>query len=217
MTIQPTPEDVNRTDRIDATQRIGEDQKKGIGAQPFQSYMEQAPQANPLTQQAASLSPFDLAHGQTVLPAAPTIPMLLAQATQTQAALGDVANQLSTPNLKLKQAHKYLLRNKLQDANTNLRVVNEKLGTPIPAAKEEAATATGPIAKFLGFVSDGQLQLQSAVGQLNALKEKKETLTPGDFLLIQVKLNKAQQEIEYSSVLLSKVVDDIKQLMNIQL
>jgi len=42
-------------------------------------------------------------------------------------------------------------------------------------------------------------------------------MNPGDILLIQVKLAKAKQELEYSSVLLSTAVRDIKTLFNIQL
>jgi hypothetical protein len=36
-------------------------------------------------------------------------------------------------------------------------------------------------------------------------------------LLIQVKMNKAQQALEYSSVLLGKAVEDIKTLFNVQI
>jgi hypothetical protein len=42
-------------------------------------------------------------------------------------------------------------------------------------------------------------------------------MSPGDFLLVQLKLNKAQQLLEFSSVLLSNAVSDIKQFMQIQI
>ena len=49
------------------------------------------------------------------------------------------------------------------------------------------------------------------------MKLKGGSLSPAALLTIQVKLAKAQQELEYSSVLLSKAVDDIKTMFNIQL
>ncbi len=48
--------------------------------------------------------------------------------------------------------------------------------------------------------------MQSAQQQLQNLKDKGKSINPGDFLLVQVKMNKAQQEIEFTSVLLSNAV-----------
>ena len=209
-----TPDNL-RPERIDPTKRIGEEAK--VPSTPSRSFETFMQQPNPLTQSPTqSLSPFDLAHGQTVLPATPTPETLMAQAKMAQTTLGDVSTQLSTPNLKLKQAHKYLLKNKLTDANAHLRAANIKLGAETPEEKA-LPPGTGPVAKFLNFVTDGQNQLDSSIRQLSAIKDKGMQMNPADFLLVQIKLNKAQQEIEYSSVLLSKVIDDMKTLMNIQL
>jgi len=71
--------------------------------------------------------------------------------------------------------------------------------------------------RFLSLISDGQNQLEAAQEQLASLQKRGESLSPGDMLLVQIKLNKAQQEIEYSSLLLSKAIDDMKMMMNIQL
>lgn len=208
----------NPTERLDGIKPIGED-RGAPGQLPtssFQSYME-APAKNPLAQaQGSTLSPFDLGHGKTTMTASPTLDTLVSQTKMAHTSLGDISAQLSTPNLKLKQSQKLLLRNKLTEANTHLRSASATMGAEVPKEKIVPPGA-GPVQKFLGYVSDGQTMMDSAIQQLASLKDKQGTLTPGDFLLIQLKLNKAQQEIEYSSVLLSKVIDDMKTLMNIQL
>lgn len=210
----PKPEDITR---LNIAGPVGEEQKKpSMGAPSFQSYM-QSGEPNPLLQgpKTAQVSPFDLAHGQ-VPAAGPTMTTLVAQANSAQSALGDLSNQLSTPNLKLKQSSKYILKNKLASAKANIRSASAKMGAN-EAPDKEIPTGAGPIQKFLALVTDGQNQLEEAKKQIQTLKDKGVGISPGDMLLIQIKLNKAQTEIEYSSVLLSKAVDDMKMLMNIQL
>lgn len=130
--------------------------------------------------------------------------------------LGDINNQLQTPNLKLKQSQRYLLRNKLTSANSYLNAANTKMGVEAPTDSGESKR-TGIVGKFLDYVDEGQNNLMTAQKQLMDLKSKGESLNPGDFLSIQVKLAHAQQEIEYASIMLSKAVEDMKTLFNIQL
>ncbi len=52
---------------------------------------------------------------------------------------------------------------------------------------------------------------------LAQISAKGEQMSPSDMLMVQIKLNKAQQELEYSSLLLGKAIDDLKMMMNIQL
>ena len=207
----PGPENIPKLNQMVP---IGEEQKSAP-TQPFSSYMKNV-EPNPLLgQKTPQISPFDLAHGQ--LPAAgPTMGTILAQATQAQATLGDLSTQLNTPGLKLKQSSKYILKNKLSSAKAHIRSAASKMGAE--EVKDAPVLAgSGPLQKFLALVTDGQNQLENAQDLLKGLKDKGENLSPGDMLMIQIKLAKAQQEIEYSSILLSKAVDDIKMLINIQL
>lgn len=209
------PEDVPR---IQTTTPISEGESKlpTETVRPFSSYME-AGQPNPLLTAGKSpqVSPFDLAHGAVPAPG-PTFDTLQQQAKVTQTALGDVANQLNTPKLKLKQSTKYLLKNKLNSANGHIRSASTKLGAP-EVEKQEVPAGAGPLQKFLATVTDGQKQLDASQQFLSDLSKKGEEMKPADMLLVQIKLAKAQQEIEYSSMLLSKAVDDLKMMMNIQL
>lgn len=218
-------EKIPGTDKIESTPRLGEETGK-TPSQSFQSYMDQAggqakggmlggPEAS---KGPAMASPFDLAGGQP-LATGPTMQSLLAQTMQAHASLGDISSALSTPNLKLKQSQKYLLKNKLTSAKAHLRSANSKLGTdPIPDDKEEGESASkNPFGKFLSLVTDGQNQLQAAQHQLKSMDNTGSNINPAELLLVQIKLNKAQQEIEYSSIILSNAVSDIKMLFGIQL
>jgi hypothetical protein len=42
-------------------------------------------------------------------------------------------------------------------------------------------------------------------------------MSPADFLIVQIRMSQAQQEIEYSSLLLGKVIDSIRTTLSIQI
>jgi hypothetical protein len=204
------------SDRIGATDKIGSKENMGTPTQSFQSFMDETKAGGSAKTATPSMSPFDLAHGPTTLPANPSFNTLLTQTQAVQSAFGGVQTQLSYPDLKLKQSTKYVLKNKLPEANSLLRTVNMKLGTEPPP---ETPTPAGmnPVMKFLNMVTDGQNQLDSAKMQLSKLRDQGGHLNPGDMLMIQVKMSQAQQLIEFSSIVLSKAVDGFKQMMQIQL
>jgi hypothetical protein len=104
----------------------------------------------------------------------------------------------------------------MADANDNLRTFNAKLGAQAPE-EPDISKFTGPLGRFFAYLTDGQNQMEAAKQQLQNLKSQGSNISPGDFLLVQVKLNKAQQLLEFTSVLLSNAVSDIKQLMQVQL
>lgn len=209
------PDDVSKLDPI---RSIGEEQKSTGTPTPgkgFESYMEKAGEQMQGTGKTPAASPFDLAQTQPPLTTGPTFDSLLSQVKQSQTMLGDMNSDLNTKNLKLKQSQRYLLRSKLNNANGYLKAANAKMGAEAPTPPP--STGGGIMGKFLDYVSDGQSNLVAAQQQLMNLKGKGEALKPADFLAIQIKLAHAQQEIEYASIMLSKAVDDMKTLMNIQL
>lgn len=211
----PGPDDVSKLDPI---RRIGEEQKSTGTPTPgkgFESYMEKASEQTQGSGKATAASPFDLVQTQPPLTTGPTFDSLMGQVKSSQVMLGDMNNDLNTKNLKLKQSQRYLLRSKLNNANNYLKAANTKMGAEVPATPPSAGG--GIIGKFLDYVSEGQSNLAAAQGQLMNLKGKGDALKPADFLAIQLKLAHAQQEIEYASIMLSKTVDDMKTLMNIQL
>jgi hypothetical protein len=147
-------------------------------------------------------------------PAAPAIDTLIAQISTSQDSLANVRNKLNV-NPPMKRAQMHLVRNRLTDASTYLRAANAKLGAETPPMPSQAGAR--PIERFLNYVTDGENQLAAAQDKIGDMQKSGNQLRPADFLIVQIKLSQAQQEIEYSSVLLSKVIDSIKSTLNIQL
>jgi len=208
------PDDVTKLDPI---RRVGDDQKSTTSApgKGFESYMDKAGEQMQGTGKTTAVSPFDLANAQAPLATGPTFDSLISQIKASQTMLGDMNNDLNTKNLKLKQSQRYLLRSKLGNANNYLKAANAKMGAEAPTPP--SSSGGGIMGKFLDYIADGQSNLSAAQQQLMNLKGKGDALKPADFLAIQLKLAHAQQEIEYASIMLSKAVDDMKTLMNIQL
>lgn len=180
----------------------------------FQEYKESAPSA-PQPGTPSEISPMDLA-SKAGISTTPTFQSLLAQAGNARDTLGEVEKNLKTPNLKFKKSQSDLLQSKLKNANDHLASANQKMGANVPPDTQISADAN-PVERFIGLVTDGQNKFYEAHDKLKQINTSGQVLQPADMLLIQIKLSQAQQELEYSSVLLSKVVDSLKQIINIQI
>lgn len=205
--------------RVFSTESIGVGEKEHMALpnQSFSSFMQKGT-ASPMETAGKSsmISPFNLMQGQAPVATTPNMATLLAQINNVHSTLGDISTQLNTPNLKLKASTKYLVKGKLADANEALRTFNAKIGAEVPETPA-AAKFSGPLGRFFAYLNDGQAQMEQAKLQLQKMKESGGHLSPGDFLLVQTRLNKAQQLLEFTSVLLSNAVSGIKQLMQVQL
>ena len=214
MSPQKPPSDVPEYGRIEPEKSMPTGPQSKPDAKAFESYMNEKAE-KPEGQEAPS--PLQLPSGKEQQAAiAPSIDTLQGQISETTTKLNDIKDKLQTPNLNLKNSHQKLLNTKLTEANDHLQKATEYLGTneitptPIP---EDA----GPVTKFLGYLTDGQNRLNQAKEQLKQISAKKGQLQPAEMMLIQINLSQAQQEIEFSSVLLSKVTDALKQTLSIQL
>ncbi|MCB1107525.1 MAG: hypothetical protein KDK76_05455 [Chlamydiia bacterium] len=212
------PEEISSPTNIDPTKSIqpGEqEQSKPTGD--FQSFMKEGQGPQSPGTKTEGPTPFDLAaSGQQAVTPGPTNESILGQMNSTASVLGDLQNQLNNKNLNLRQSQKYLLRNKLTSANQNIRAAASKAGVDTGPPLSQFSRQS-PINRFLGILTDSQTQLAEAQNKIQQLNIKGQSVSPGEILLIQVKLSKAQQELEYSSVLLSTATSDIKTLFNIQL
>jgi hypothetical protein len=138
------------------------------------------------------------------------------QMKATSSQLGDINQKLNTPNLKLKPSEKFLVRSKLEDAHTNIREAAQKVGVE-PTSDIDTKGLQNPIAKFMALIGDGQEQLESAQNMLSKMSSSGQLVNPGDLLLAQVKINRAQQQLDFSSIVLSKAIEGIKTLFNVQI
>jgi flagellar hook-basal body complex protein FliE len=134
----------------------------------------------------------------------------------------NLQNQFNNPNLKLSSAQQTNIKNKLFAAGDYLQAAYSKLGADTQSGEQDQnaggapSKGKGPIAQFLNFLTDGIQQLESTKTHVHNIG-KQGVLSPGDFLLIQLKLSKAQQELEFTGVLLSKTIDGFKQIMGVQI
>lgn len=190
-----------------------------------------SPSISPSSLQPPSASPSPMSMIQkTMIPTPNTPQMLLAQLQAAQTAMANIQGHMSHPQLKIRPAQKHLVKNKLASASSSLAAANTKMQgyadseeehrpafTQEEIEEEPSSSASGPIAQFLHYITDGLHQLESAKNQISAIGKKGKEMNAGDFLFVQLKLAKAQQELEFTSSLLGKAIDDIKQIMNIQL
>lgn len=206
-----SPTNPLRPDQIYSTRGIqpAQENQEQIGGN-FAEMM-QNPQAKNIGSSAPS--PMNILPGTNPVsgPSYDTMQTQLAMATNN---INDMQIQSQTPGLKIRPQDKDQLVKNMSLASDNLRTANTKLGVdpgpnPVPS--------DGPLGKFLSLINDGSQQISSAKQKLSSIASEPGKLNPAEMLLVQVKINQAQQQIEFSSILLSKVVDDFKQLMNIQI
>ncbi len=210
-----SPDSTPSPDRIDAGRPV--EPKTPARSEPgseFRSFMEQSGTQPGGVSSASPASPLQM--GSMNMPnVAPSFDSLMTQSKNMQDSLGDLKNQLKTPNLTLKRSQAHLLRNKLGDANDYIRGAAGKLGVDTPPMK--APKHPGATEKLMAYINDGQEKMVSIQQKLDDMMSSGTELKPADMMLVQIKMGQAQQELEYSSTVLSKVVDALKQLFNIQL
>lgn len=212
-----TPDEIASVSNIGGVKPIQvETEQQPKPGQSFESFMNEAAGPSSSGVKPEGITPLELAGQSFTQGPTPTVESILGQMNSTSTVLGDVQNQLQTKNLKLKPSQKYLLRNKLSSAHENIRAAAEKTGVDV-GEPPSTSQRQNPIAKFLSILTDGQAQLGDAHKRIQGLAEQGTNLNPGELLMVQIKLAKAQQELEYSSILLSKAVDDIKTMFNIQI
>ncbi len=209
-------------DRITPGQSLGPTDKPitpGQAPAGFESYMQGAGQAKtpppgtpPPT---GGPTPMDVARGPAISTAGVSFDSLLAQAKTTQDTLGNVEKQVKDQKLKLKRSQTHLVKQKLGDANSYIRAAGSKLGLQLPEEKMPAGLSG--LGRFIAMVNDGQDQIVKVQEQLKALSAKGQQVSPGDMMSVQVKMGLAQQELEYTSTLLSKVIQSLTTIMNTQL
>ncbi len=209
-------------DKISGKIPIESEKPAGLGqpSSSFENYMQgtaNQPKSSSMPSEAGGVhgtSPMDLTR-PSMQTAGPSFDTLLAQARVAQDGLGTIGEKLNEPNLKLKRSQSQLLKHKLQDANGHIRATGTRAGVPEPP--ERKMDTGSPVARFLGMIGQGQDDLLAVQSQIKSLSQHPESLQPGDMMYMQIKMSQAQQEIEFSSTLLGKVIDSIKQVLNTQL
>jgi hypothetical protein len=139
-----------------------------------------------------------------------------AQMNTASGSLGDIKQHLDNKDLNLKSSDKYLVRKKLTSAHDHLKTAAEKVGVNTGDFDAKLNKSKSPIARFLMMVTDGQNQMAQAAASVKNLSANGQSISPAELLLVQVKLSKAQQELNYTSTILGNATSMIKTLFNTQ-
>jgi hypothetical protein len=145
---------------------------------------------------------------------APTAASLNQQMSATNDRMGNLSNMIQTPNLKVSKADQKLIMKKLPRANESIRSAAKQVGVDV-GPKLVAPKDMNLMQKALLYVSDSQAKLNAASQQVSRLNSTG-MLNPGDMLSLQVKINAADQDVQFCTATVGKMVDAVKTLMNIQ-
>lgn len=140
---------------------------------------------------------------------------LVAQAQEVVGKIDEIKAKLSTPNLDLKDSVQSLLRNKLSHIDENLKIALQRAGVEYQAP-QKIEVPQNPIERFLGFLTDGQHQLNTLANDVNLMHLNRKEISPASMLAVQIKVGFVQQELEFFSALLNKALESTKTIMNVQ-
>lgn len=150
-----------------------------------------------------------------------TTDSLLAQTDQVISKIDAIKETLESPNASIKSAtHVKLLENKLSHIDESLKIALSKAGVELTPAAGEPHKAlvdnTNPVERFLGLLTDGQWQLDKLSQELSVMGKANKELSPVNMLAIQIKVGQIGQELQLFYSLLSKGLESVKTIMNIQ-
>lgn len=143
---------------------------------------------------------------------------VVGQTRDVIAQVDEIKKKLKTPDLKIDPSVQSLMESKLSHIDEKLRVAVEKTGGEYTTfeTREARANLRNPIEKFLGYLENGESQLQHIAKEVNMMGANNQAITPANMLLIQIKVGFVQQELEFFTSLLNKSLESTKTLMNVQ-
>lgn len=141
---------------------------------------------------------------------------LAAQSKDVIAQIEELKNRLTDPHVEIKNEYKRILRNKLEHVDESLKIALDKAGVPYVAPNAAEQPGNTPLERYLSLLTQGQQQLGQLGGQLQQLADTKATINPATLLLVQVKVNYVQQELEFFTSVLNKALEGTKTIMNVQ-
>lgn len=124
--------------------------------------------------------------------------------------------QKANPSTRLSPAHDALLTDKLIHVDSSLKTALNKVGVEVTAQEIQKNVGQQPLVKFLNMLSNSDRQLFTLVGEISALQNSKERLSPEKLLAVQIKLGFVQSELEFFTNVLNKALEGTKTIMNVQ-
>lgn len=138
------------------------------------------------------------------------------QANGLIAQIEDVKTRLANTRTDIKPSYQTLLQNRLTHIDDNLKIALSKAGVEYVPPAQGVKGSLNPIERFIGFLSNGQHQLENLTQTIDQLNSSQTQLTPASMLAIQIKVGYIQQQIELFTNLLNKALESTKTIMNVQ-
>jgi hypothetical protein len=169
-------------------------------------------------------SPMDAAKisQQDAIKVAPLQKDMLAQAS-------DIRSRIDRPRAILREIEQLPADQKIKDRVLSSPELSKSIGHVERSLQEAVQLTTGvevgsvakvdkpPLKKFLTYLTESDKRLTTIMNEIQALDMQKQKLTPERLLAIQVKMGFVQQQLEFFTTALSKSLDSIKTLMNVQI
>ena len=205
------PGEVPKSSEIQAEKPVEEFTQGGQETpESFESMMEQ-PEGGIGAEKTGGPSPFDIPQAQSSGP--PTMDELMGQMNIASGELNKTEENLKK-NPKFNQSQKYLIKKKLGTAQDNIRYVSGKMGNEQTPFVSKAAN---PIDRFLDMIQDSQDQISGASKKMQKASQSKDSMNPGEMLHIQTKIQKANIELNFVSILVADAASGIKTMFNMQI
>lgn len=220
-------EEISRVEGSSKSKVAGEPEVERVAPNPdhFQSLMQQS--RSPQTQAQAAVQEVESVQKNTIFDEVSKLNQSVDNASRVTpkdlamkaegliSQIEQIKDKLKTPDLNLKGSYQTLLQNKLTHIDENLRIALSKAGVEYKVPEAQPA-ATNPIDRFLGFLTDGQYQLQHLSKDLEGMALQKGQISPASMLAIQVKVTFITQELEFFTSVLNKALESTKTIMNVQ-
>lgn len=212
------------TKQIDETHRpeIGKAESTSVNRDHFESLMKQGTAKTELVAEAEATeknrrSLFDEVRDANGLqrPHRKSAQDLVHESENLIAQINDIKEKLATPNLELNANDQWKMRNNLTHIDDSLSVALKQTGIEY-TAPERPSSKVNVVEKFLGLLSHGQNQLDNLGSVLGNMYRENKEFSPSQMLLVQVKVNYIQQELEFFTSALNKALESTKTLMNVQ-
>lgn len=199
--------------------------KKSIAAneERFNALMDEPAQQQAQTGQTSNLMDMvrDM-HANRTPPGIASPEALVAQTKELVSRIQEVKETLGSPEVQNRGANlspdmQTRLNDKLSHIDESLRIALSKVGIESdPTAAAAGPQRANPIKHFLNLLTDGQGALDRLGGELSTMAANNKEISPASMLAIQVKMGQVTQQIELFTSLLSKGLESIKTIMNVQ-
>jgi len=140
---------------------------------------------------------------------------IVAQIDEAVGKIRTLRSQLEAPGATIGAEWQSTLKNKLSHIDETLRVTLNRAGLEYTEPNVAATSPSNPIERFLGFLENGQKQLEGLGSEVTRIQGSP-SLSPQDMLGMQYKVNLVQQQLELFTSLLNKALESTKTVMNTQ-